>query len=126
MPTLRYPRTHETLRRDCTTDPIYLFQRRRLAWSAAGVASMGWKYDHEQERMVDDKGRHVTDEKAIEAECATVYWDTERVFLTREEGDDYGTGRAYNYPGGWRVYCVPASGDLVQVLADVTEGGRYR
>lgn len=123
---MNYARTHETLKADCTADPIFLFQRRRLAWSSAGVDGKGWRYDYDQEQMVDGKGRHVTDKKAIEAGVATEYWDTERVFLTRADGEAYGNGRAYNYSDGWRVYCVPAAGDLVEVLAAATEGGRYR
>jgi len=45
-------------------------------------------------------------------------WDTERVFYSREEGDDYGRAHEYNYRKGWRVYCVPCDGQLATVLND--------
>jgi hypothetical protein len=48
--------------------------------------------------------------------CALQIWETEAVYLSREEGEAYGNSRAYNYPDGWRVYCVPANGELGQLL----------
>ena len=47
----------------------------------------------------------------------TFGWYTETVFLTRAEGERW--GRAHEYRWGasnWRVYAVPAEGDLVDVL----------
>lgn len=46
------------------------------------------------------------------------YWITERVFLTREEGEHYGKCRDYNYPDGWRVYCVCAEGKLAELIKE--------
>ena len=43
-------------------------------------------------------------------------WETERVFENREEADGYGKARSYNYPKGWRVFCVPAEGKLADLL----------
>ena len=48
-------------------------------------------------------------------------WDTEGVWRTREEANDYGTRRSYNYPDGWRVHPVPAEGELAQRLRNFTE-----
>ena len=44
------------------------------------------------------------------------HWDTERVFFSREEGEQYGKDNAYNYRKGWRVYCIPCDGVLAKVL----------
>ncbi len=44
------------------------------------------------------------------------HWDTERVFFSREEGEQYGKDHAYNYRKGWRVYCIPCDGVLATVL----------
>ena len=44
-------------------------------------------------------------------------WDTEYVFFTREEAEEWGTAHSYRYRrGGWRVYCVSAMGELADVL----------
>jgi len=45
-------------------------------------------------------------------------WDTERVFFSRAEGEDFGRAHDYNYRTGWRVYCVPCDGQLATVLND--------
>lgn len=44
------------------------------------------------------------------------HWETEWVFFTREEGEEWGRDHAYNYPRGWRVFCVSALGELADVL----------
>lgn len=44
------------------------------------------------------------------------HWETEWVFFTREEGEEWGRAHAYNYPRGWRVFCVSAIGELADVL----------
>lgn len=44
-------------------------------------------------------------------------WDTEYVFFTREEAEQWGRDYSYRYRrGGWRVYCVSAMGELAGVL----------
>ncbi len=117
---MQYPRTHERLRSDITADPIFLFQRKRVSYADCGL-----EWDVGCECLVED-GKEITEDDAVERGLAIAYWDTETVFLTREDGVAYGEARAYNYPKGWRVYCVMARGDLVHVLAEATEGGRYR
>jgi hypothetical protein len=122
---MRFPRTHKILSKDCTCDPIFLFQRRRVVWG-------NHDYEHDDEGHVweypDDESDavEITDKRAIDEGIAYEVWISESVFLTREEGEEWGRNHDYNYPSGWRVYCVPAKGDLVDVLANVTEGGRYR
>ena len=121
---IRHSRTHEALQRDITADPIFLFQRRRRDYSAAAAA--GLQYDSEAEAFLDDDGALLEPHELEERGLAFAYWETESVFLTRADGVEYGNARAYNYPDGWRVFCVMARGDLVHVLADATVGGRYR
>lgn len=43
-------------------------------------------------------------------------WRTSGVFLTREEGEEFGRSTDYRYAHGWRVYGVPAEGELAQLI----------
>lgn len=48
-------------------------------------------------------------------------WNTERVFLSREEAEDFGRATQHRYPGGgkgvgWRVYGVPSEGRLAELV----------
>lgn len=48
------------------------------------------------------------------------HWHTSAVFLTRLEGVNFGFSRHYDhgkYGEDWRLYGVPACGDMVQRLA---------
>ncbi len=117
---IQHRRTHERLSPDITADPIFLFQRRRV-WVAMGP----YDYDIDSEHYYNDDGP-IAEQTLIEEGYALEWWETESVFLTREDGTAYGEARAYNYPDGWRVYCVCARGDIVHVLAEATVGGRYR
>lgn len=118
-----YPRTHDRLARECTRDPIFLFQERRPVW--AGDSSP-LEYDHDEECFVDEDGAELTTDQAIKRGAGVWVWNTITVFLTRAEGEDFGKATAHRYPDGWRVYCVAAEGALIDVLAGATEGGRYR
>lgn len=118
-----YPRTHERLSRDITRDPIFLLQERRPVWHEGRI--YGVDYDPEREGFVNDDGDDLTIEEAVEAGAGVWVWRTITVFLTREEGEAWAGARAYRYPHGHRVYCVPAEGAMCDVLANATEGGRY-
>lgn len=104
---------------ECTANPIFLFQVRR--WIVTGCPE-GYEFDAEgdcvtpagSEIAMADLAKHKHGE--WDTPCAIESWETERVFLQREEGESYGTSRAYNYPSGWRVYCVTASGALGKML----------
>ena len=50
-------------------------------------------------------------------ECFT-YWDTETVFLSRDEGEAWMKAREYRWKA-WRVYCVPAEGVLARLCSGV-------
>jgi hypothetical protein len=120
--------------RECTRDPIFLFQRRR--WVVLG-APEGYDFDDEGDCVaVDERAESLVDEGGFQERtvlsgldlagrvfgewdtpCALETWDTEHVFLSREEGEAYGRARAYNYRDGWRVYCVCAEGQLADLLS---------
>jgi hypothetical protein len=120
---------------ECTRDPIFLFQARR--WHVLG-APEGYDFDADGEcvavgekaaSLVDENGdpeRTVLSEKDLAARtfgefdtpCAIATWVTERVYLSREEAESYGRARAYNYPSGWRVFCVCAEGALGALLRE--------
>jgi hypothetical protein len=44
------------------------------------------------------------------------YWDTRRVFYTRPEAEQYALSQTHNWKW-WRVYCVPAEGELREVMS---------
>lgn len=116
---------------EATRTPIFLFQRK--VWALVNVPN---GYDVDDEGDVVPEGWEKRDERGDalswetlaettkgewDAPCAISHWETERVYLTREEGERYGEGRAYNYPDGWRVYSVCAKGELAEALKDGTE-----
>lgn len=122
----------ERCRQEATRDVIFLFQRGEwilhgLPWTTDG------EYCHNGDGVqlgdVDERGHWtprdvatLTNEELAEmmtfhdVPCAEKTWRTERVFLTREEGEAYGKRFDYNYREGWRVYGVPAEGSLAQLL----------
>lgn len=124
------PERDATAYRECTRDPIFLFQRRR--WIVTGCPE-GWSFDDEGDCIPE--GWKPTDEKDTppvlsmqemaqhrygewDAPCAIETWETESVWLSREEAEDYGKARHYNYTSGWRVYCVCAEGRLGDLLRE--------
>lgn len=112
----------ETAYRECTRNPVFLFQRKRYVLTGDPI-DRGYVWDGE-EWLDPDKPegeREVSWATLEERELAAHYWETEGVWLSREEGNAYGKARAHNYPeGGWRVFCVPAEGEL-RALVDPTE-----
>ncbi len=119
----KHPRNHETLRRESTRDPIFLLQERVPVWSETMCADAD--YDHERECFVDGDDRELTTEQAIEAGAGSWIWRTLTVFLTRSEGEEWAAARSYRWPHGTRIYCVAAEGEICDVLAGATIGGRY-
>jgi hypothetical protein len=110
---------------EITRDPVYLFQRRRLQ-----LISLPDGYTMEDcETILDGNGECVTLKEMFDGghiagefdvPCVIEEWVTELVFFTRDAGERYGEAKAYNYPDGWRVYCVPAHGELAELLKSVT------
>ena len=103
---------------EATRDPIFLFQRRviNVIKEPDGYTTDGeswWKDEDDGEEDISDK---IDNKWLLRHECAIEYWHTESVYLTREEAEEYGRQRYYNYPDGWRVFCVCAEGELAKVL----------
>lgn len=110
---------------ECTADPVFLFQARR--WTVLGCPE-GYDFDDEgdcvaTEDALSDDPRTLSPEELSQfrfgdhdTPCSIETWETERVYLSREAGEEYGTRRSYNYRAGWRVYCVPAAGALAVLL----------
>ena len=106
---------------ECTRDVVFLFQRRRYVFT--GHLPDGLFYDdssvyREEDRQNDD--REPLSIAALHEEYGSDYvverWDTESVWLTREEATDFGNRKNYNYPDGWRVYGVPSNGELPKII----------
>ena len=122
---------------EATFSPIFLFQRRK--WIYTGVPE-GYDYvfdygvvkvgDDDLPIMNDDNDfvEVLTNEQLAEmiqgdwdVPCAIETWETDKVFLTRQEAETYGKNRSYNYREGWRVYSVNCYGELAEALKDGSE-----
>lgn len=108
--------------RECTRDPIFLFQKNCPQWLAMpdGWATDGDSWWNEagetaSEREMCDRMKDHT-QGDYDAPYVQDVWVTERAFLTRAEGEQFGRRHHYNYPVGWRVYCVPCEGELAAIL----------
>ncbi len=127
-----------------TRDAVFLFQWRRYhrtdefpGTESSGESLVitrrdelpGWAL-----RFADDDGKHIRESpgfirEAIKREAASLSgfplyyetWETEGVWLSSEEATSYGDRKNYNYPEGWRVYCVPAEGELAKRLREFGE-----
>lgn len=126
----------ERCKKECTRDAIFLFQRKVINWHHIPD---GWQYSDDILYMIKEDAEFATEDE-IELfrdfsqpqvslkemaeritdydnwEYVTEHWETESVFLTREEGENYGNAKHYNYPNGWRVYCVCAEGKLAELI----------
>ena len=122
---------------EATANPIFLFQRRELRLSAApepwewdGEDGYQWvdAFDLYEDGPPDGLGEDQEGVRVVSWQelarwiidqgepGATEHWETLYVFLTREEGEEYGRARDYAFDAGWRVYCTPALGSLRHVL----------
>lgn len=116
---------------ECTKDVIFVFQT--LKWIFTGEPfSLGKEYEYDGEGWYEvgqdeDDFEYLSFKDLSELEtldgipCALKEWQTEAVFLTREEGEAYGRGREYRWDG-WRVYGVPMMGDLPQLIKKAENG----
>jgi hypothetical protein len=120
---------------ECTRDPIFLLQVGRRKWTQIPD---GMGYDGES-MWVEDKEEIPTwmfqfltqdgtvDEtpgfwQFVENEdndnnwpFVIIDWNTEHVFLTRDEAETFAKAKEHRWDK-WRVYCVPAEGELARVL----------
>ena len=110
------PRRGDEDLRESTDAPVFLVQRRRLVVTSLPAVD----YDVDREAYVDSVTREVLSEEDIVAEGHGVWeWDTQRVAFTRAEGDRHARDRAHDGP--FRVYSVPAMGELRTVLRALTD-----
>lgn len=100
---------------ESTESPIFLFQSKSKvpSFDCANAHMLADQARYDQEIALGRDGDELP--RTYCSSCETV-WRTERVFLTRKEGEDYGTRRSYDYTDGWRVYCVPCAGQLAKLL----------
>jgi len=116
LPTRAYPAD------EITRDPIFLLQRRH--WTFGGEPR-GWRWDSDLEALVsvEDPERQLSTYEEIRAEDfdeVVTWWETDSVWFTRAEATRFAKRTAYNFPHGWRVYCLCAEGALAKLLAAVT------
>jgi hypothetical protein len=103
--------------KESTRDPIFLFQMCNLVRTPAlenAESDHDWTWDGEH--LIRADGTTVEDDTLVEEGYLVKVWTTERVFGTREESDLYRHSRSYNFPNGWRTYCVCAEGKLATLL----------
>lgn len=124
---------------EMTRDPIYIFQRACKHYDLDDGCGYEWCPDcqgvyleghgetiHEGGAQEDtpeyEEYDTLIDEEALsDINAISKEWHSELVFFTREEGEKYGKSRDYNYPDGWRVYCVSAQGILAELLKMFTK-----
>lgn len=120
---------------ECTRDPIFLLQSRRL--QVQGIPHRedadNFNYDDGLWRVKSTDGVELAEPESINAEdwlndtfpsdigdvpCVFEQWITESVWLDREEAENFGRAKSHRWPDGWRVYCVCAEGDLAKLLRE--------
>lgn len=90
----------------CTKNCVWCFQVMYKKYGEDGCICGA--FDHEEGEQTDK-----------ECECGIKIWNTEAIFLTREEAKNYGESRPYawgKYKEGWRIYGVPAKGIMVNLI----------
>lgn len=76
------------------------------------------EYD-EDGHLVDEHRHYLTRQEILDAQFPNVfeYETCEMVFFTREEGEQYLASNKHHYPNGeGRIYCIPAKGQLAEIL----------
>ena len=87
---------------EVTSEPIWLFQVQR-EWVPNSIRDCYFNSD-DCEDLTEEQFELMEDEGNI---CR--YWDTIRVFFSREEAEAYGESKSYDYGEknkDWRVYCI--------------------
>lgn len=123
------PPLSERCRAEATRDVVFLFQRCRIVvFKIPDDPDDDGEFQHDGEGIclgdTDERGcwrpRHdseyLTNRQLVEMECAYEEWDTEGVWLSREEANAFGERYHYNYRDGWRVYGIPSNGLLAEAI----------
>ena len=127
----------ERCREECTKNVIFLFQKRQLEWdfdNFYGAWEVDWDseeseiflneeslkynlhpiYNEDEEDLKQRKTlRECYDDSSFNHFVRESYI-TESVWLSREEAENWGKDHDYRFPHGWRVYGIPAEGELVK------------
>ena len=109
--------------KEATRDPIFLFQS-MYAVLVEGFEEFGHYQVLDGEVHEIKNGspsdESLSDRQLVDKGVASEHWRTEYVFFTRDEAEAWATAHAYRWPSGWRVYCVPAHGELSKILKENT------
>ena len=100
----------EVTRCELTKDPVFLLQSAHLV-----IADEGF-FRAAEELSEDGELSHDDEEALIARGLAGLEWYTESVWYTREEAEAFRVAHAYRWSSGSRVYCVPACGELAEIL----------
>lgn len=110
----------ETQKEECTVNPVFLFQRGFIKI----YPDSPLEYNHDLE-CITKNGKPVSYDKILEDGYGWIEWQTEHVWLNREEAEKWGENHSYRYAKNgkkgrkgheWQVYCVPCCGDLATIL----------
>lgn len=96
----------------CTQNCVWLFRVMRKEYGENGCTCE--IYDEEGELL---EGK--TQEDEDNCSCYVEIWETEAVYLTRDEANAHGEARPYAWGKkgkGWDIYGVPAHGIMVEIL----------
>jgi len=127
--------------REATRDAIFLLQRRKINLLSTEIDGLG---DNDCETMVVTDRNELPDwvepfvidgegdpYVCINAEfvsacvdqsnhddlpLAVDWWETESVWLDRDEAERWAEAKSHRFPHGWRVYAVCAEGELARLL----------
>ena len=130
--TVQRPSFRERCSRECTRSVIFLFQVRHLKLIglpedfSLGVDGRGpvvQTHDDDGDKLsepIEWPINRLFSEKLTfgdyDVPCVIEEWHTEGVFLSREEANDFGNRTHYRYSHGFRVYGVPAEGELAKLI----------
>lgn len=109
----------------CTCNCVWLFQRAEYFYKLDGS---DYHYDDDKECILDEDGNEPDLQELLDNEAVFKHWHTSAVFLTRVEGVDFGFRRHYDhgkYGEDWRLYGVPACGEMVDLLAQAGVNQAY-
>lgn len=111
----------ERCSREATRDVVFLLQVRRLYWN--GQLPIGFYYNDSsvyREEDRDNEDQSPVSLATLHEEYGSEYvfecWTTERVFLSREEGEAWAEARAYRWEDGYRIYGMPSEGELAELI----------
>lgn len=108
----------EIAQEESTADPIFLLQVGRLVITnhlVESCAHCGAPVAGEAPHECSD-GLAAAANLLVDMDMAQITWRTVEVYLNREEAEARGRQVAHRFPLGWRVYCVPAGGQLRTLL----------